>query len=92
VTAEQRVQKIRDRLARITPGRWEARPHTDGYELLSDQTSEWVLFGTIDGNLRDGRGYDNLRLIANAPADIAFLLAEIDRLNALLPKPLLLEY
>lgn len=75
--------EIRARLARATPGPWEAQTDDDGQLIIKmpddPQTSVIVWCGDLEGCT--GKDCHNHELIAHAPADISELLRHIDWLN-----------
>lgn len=83
---EQRIAEIRERLGNATPGPWFAPALADGVRHL-DRNCEWYAEGLPEGfNLPgrqngDGGTHDGL-FIANAPADLQFLLAQVEEMGA----------
>ena len=78
-----KIDEIKDRLAKATPGPWKAFKTTDGRKLLGigDANAEGV-FDVGFGVWRDGDERDaNADLIANSPSDIQYLLDEVERLE-----------
>lgn len=85
------IEQIKARLERATPGPWEVfehrdhsgleagPPHTEeylrGYVNRVCGDSEWMRRGVTEQQRND------FRFIANAPSDIEFLLAEVERLR-----------
>ena len=79
-----RIEEIRERLEKATPGPWE----DDGVNV-TQANGEWVdvtpsrvecmsyCYGGSVERMKD----DDRTFIANAPADVAFLLAEVERLE-----------
>lgn len=91
---EERLREIRGRLENATPGPWEV--DRNEYGNVNEFFSEGVYVFSVDAASgstiadfvsmgRDGSRVDNAienaELIANAPQDIADLLAENDRLR-----------
>ncbi len=82
MVSDERRKEIRERLEAATPGPWETgyEEHVTGDD---EYVERWVESGghriLVLDPLNDGSANQNL--IANAPADIAYLLAEVDRLE-----------
>lgn len=78
-----RIDEIRERLSKATPGKWEVRAQLPYSEAM-------LLFvGREDGNrsLASGmwnagpgleRDKNNFEMIAHAPSDLAYLLSQLD--------------
>ena len=80
---------IRERLAKITPGEWVENTTDDGFDQIEVPSKQmdygpWVVCGIGDLEETDPEDHYNADFIAHAPADIAMLLAEVDRLTAAL--------
>jgi hypothetical protein len=78
------LPEIKARLAAITPGQWKLRePFEDEARVFS------VWTGPNDGTIADCYNYTdeqdkaNAQFIAHSPTDIAALIAEVERLNAI---------
>lgn len=88
----ERIEEIRERLGKATPGPWEVEAMDAGhsrYEMnvwITEKSAGDVVCD-MDGLARshnekyDDDGYDDAAFIANAPADVAFLLDEVERLE-----------
>lgn len=76
------LQPIKDRLAAATPGPWTASPNVQplGVAAVAEVNTVLVLAsGPLYGSpMRDAS------LIANAPTDLAALVAEVERLRGIL--------
>ena len=74
---DPRVGEIEARLAAATPGPWEVRTDdlTDDVDVVHDQ--EHVSFVASCGHKAQPGIYADAEFIANAPADVAYLLAEL---------------
>ena len=82
-----RIEEIRERLGKATPGPWGTKYVVNNdedweyTEIVHDYTTRngdvWPnqVLACVDLNEHDGD------FIANAPADVAFLLAEVERLE-----------
>ena len=68
-----RIDAIRDRLAKATPGPWETVPTTGNAVASPDGDGYWT---DVADRIESEPDAD---LIANAPADLAYLLAELDK-------------
>lgn len=77
-----RLEEIRARLDKATPGPWEARVNdlTDEVIIEHEQEYRWQVAWIADTYKRDWAMPD-ADLIANAPADLAWALSEIERLS-----------
>lgn len=82
--AKTRVEEIRGRLEAATPGQWKSEDdplqgawsvRRDGFYVCQTRT-ETGIGGTSD------IGKPDADFIANAPADISWLLAEVERLQS----------
>lgn len=77
------IEEIKQRRAAIVQGRWivESHPHNQDRRscvVTVDETkADWVCWTDRIGKQSDA----NIEFIANAPADIDALLAEIERLQ-----------
>ena len=71
-----RIDAIRDRLAKATPGPWETVPTTGNAVASPDGDGYWT---DVADRIESEPDAD---LIANAPADLAYLLAEMDKARA----------
>ena len=69
-----RLQEIRARLDAATPGPWVVKPPGEG------KSSSGIRRGALD-IAWSVTAREDADLIANAPADIAWLLAEVERLQ-----------
>jgi len=87
---DQELAAIRERLDRITPDRWFVR---DGTEVVADLGGDGTRFvrvaitAMIGAEMNDEvrqLACDDAEFIANAPSDLAALLAEVDILRGLL--------
>ena len=77
---EQRIAEIQQRLDKATPGTWETYARHSMSEGLDDDDGflGWDILGppkASRGQFERGRDAD---LIANAPADLRWLLTELD--------------
>lgn len=86
-----RQREIRDRLAAVTPGPWVVGEEVDGVYAGRRTVVRYMppdRYSTRIVSIGQTRGHDsqhaeaNIEFIANAPADISWLLAEIERLSA----------
>lgn len=77
--SSDRIQEIKDRLDNISAPEWEPTPNMHGDPSVSEKgRGRFGLIATLSTNPSDyGRG--NMEFIANAPADIRFLLAELQK-------------
>ena len=80
-----RIDEIRDRLDKATPGPWEATYEpSDRWTSITGQAHDdggrWLLCPEVA--TCEGEGHTDADLIANAPADLAWLLGEVERLSA----------
>lgn len=76
------IEEIRERWTRATPGPWRRQVS----ETYVGRPTGWYIGSDIRGIAKTTRGDDQAKTdadaIAHAPEDIAFLLAEIERLTA----------
>lgn len=82
-----RLQEIRARLDAATPGPWQYHPDPIG--ALCGPDGRNII--TPYAGYGDSSDWPDINLIAHAPADIAWLLDEVERLRntkASLPNPL----
>lgn len=82
------LEPIKARLAAVTPGQYTVRHRSHGSEVVADTglSIAWVgnngTYSTTGSHTRDEAGsYADADLIANAPADLAALVAEVERLR-----------
>ena len=77
------LEPIKERLAAATPGPWKAKEDSwDGYSVVIDDNGPGVsIIAEQIGQGEDG-GRGDAEFIANAPEDIAALVAEVERLRA----------
>ena len=75
---QARIAQIRARLGAATPGPWQTWP--DGTEESVESVSVGRFVCHMNSNMRQFRA--DASLIANAPADLVYLLAEVERLEA----------
>lgn len=75
---QARIAQIRARLGAATPGPWQTWP--DGADESVESASVGRFVCHMNSNMRQFR--EDASLIANAPADLAWLLAEVERLEA----------
>lgn len=75
---DQRIAQIRARLAAATPGPWAAWQNKDAEPEVSQQGSYYMGLVATPSHQPADYGRANADLIANAPADLAWLLAERD--------------
>lgn len=84
VDSTTRIQEIRKRLEEISAPEWEIAPnlHCDPFVSAKGRGS----FGRIAdvSNSPADYGKGNMEFIANAPADVRFLLEELDKVKTLL--------
>lgn len=83
-----RLNKIRERWAAATPGPWSwwADPDMGGtYEWLQNESLGQYEMLRTDADQEPSEA--NADAIANAPEDVAWLLAEAERLRGLLAEP-----
>lgn len=74
---EQRLAEIRARLEAATPGSWSPYADDRGWCVLLDHENVGVIAEVLDARTAEG----DARLIAHAPADLAYLLARVQRLE-----------
>lgn len=74
---DERISEIRARLEKATPGPWQTWP--EGTEESVESVSLGRFVCHLNSNVRQFR--EDAALIANAPADIAYLLARVDALT-----------
>jgi hypothetical protein len=77
VSSTDRLREIRERLAKATPGPWKHQIWTTRGDCRRPDAALHVVEGPPP-SLR----FEDAQLIANAPADLAFLLGEVSRLDA----------
>lgn len=89
-----RIDEIKARLAAATPGPWEPCERGAENPVIKGQGSfiengeqtnlfmaMWPCHDIADTVAAEDLTYNNIELAANAPADIAFLIGEIERLE-----------
>lgn len=76
------IEAIRKRLEAATPGPWINRPYGVIQRVPSAPEDGYIVLWDDEARSK-GLGTENFDLIANAPEDIAFLLAEVERLREL---------
>ena len=75
-----RIAEIRARLDAVTPGPWELSDHIDCcWEAYVFSTADDEAVPVCYVHNKDGR--PNARFLVKAPADIAWLLDEVERLR-----------
>lgn len=80
MTREQRLAEIKGRLKAATPGPWSIEEHGTGETLFSYVNGEqFHPLNLISFDDPDARWPRNKALIANAPTDIEWLVAELER-------------
>ena len=87
----ERIQKIKSRHAEATPGPWTHSRWAHGYVVTDDDKFDVVASvveyrenGTIESKFGGEKSLANREFIARAPEDIAYLLAEVERLQTAL--------
>ena len=87
---QSRIQEIKQRLEKATPGDWASE---DSLEIITtlEQETCFVAFPVIaevreDQNIGSEQALGNTEFIAHAPSDISYLLAEVEQLRALASK------
>jgi hypothetical protein len=84
---EGRVQAIRERLAKLTPGPWIVCPTPDAHEGVwavrqaNDHADGWWIANVCEFLDNDDTGELHAAFIAHAPADLDYLLRENDALR-----------
>lgn len=90
------LQPIKDRLAAATPGPWTVDPNAPGMATVAVESSKPSLLASLAGVAQVntvlilssgpvcGSPAQDAELIANAPADLAALVAEVERLRTLI--------
>lgn len=80
-----RIQEIKDRHAAATPGPWTHSRWAPGYVVTDDDKFDVVASvveyrenGTIESKFCGDKSLANREFIANAPADIAYLLSRLE--------------
>jgi len=91
-TPDRRIEAIAERLAKATPGEWERQathiyaPGPTGANVCSigePRASKYVGYTPLELGSEDGEeAWANADFIAHAPADIAWLLSEVTRLES----------
>jgi hypothetical protein len=90
-----RISEIKERLAKASPGPWAAKLMEDDDEDRIDLLREvGVYYSGGDGiryvlaadEVDDSQQTPNVDLIANAPADLQFLLAQVEEMGARLER------
>ena len=77
----ERIQGIRDRLAKATPGPWARDPYDRASCQVIARGNEVIAYHHRHERQIDSRVVANYELMAAAPSDIGFLLSEIERLT-----------
>lgn len=81
-----RLETIRERWAKATPGPWKAKCYRDWQPVVTANTEHEddrpLVVAPTDGNGRGTQDEQNVEAIAAAPEDIAYLIAEVERLRA----------
>ena len=78
-----RVDEIRGRLAKATPGEWEAVPGAMGWRVLAKDERATIVCD-VSGALSNPESTGDADLIANAPADLAHLLTLLAEAEAVI--------
>jgi DNA repair exonuclease SbcCD ATPase subunit len=84
---EERVQAIRERLAKLTPGPWIVCPTPDAHEGVwavrqaNDHADGWWIANVCEFLDNDDTGELHAAFIANSRADLDYLLRENDALR-----------
>jgi hypothetical protein len=73
-----RIEEIRARLTAATPGKWRDKPSVHGNRYRYVNIGKDEAYTTLELEATDAR------LIANAPADLAFLLDRVEKLESAL--------
>ncbi len=82
-----KLSEIKARLAAATPGPWSIEEHGTGETLFSYVAGEnFHPLNLISFDDPDAKWPKNKALIANAPADMAWLVAELERAQACIEK------
>jgi hypothetical protein len=79
-----RIDDIKSRLAAVVPGPWHVDPRNlcDVEVVDRDAPGDpWSVCTVEEGLPGDEKGHAHAALIANAPADLTYLLAEVERLR-----------
>lgn len=76
------IQPIKDRLAAATPGPWRCVRDDPNEYVISIATVNDEILITMPNDVVCSTPEDDADLIANAPADLAALVAEVERLRA----------
>ena len=73
-----RLTEIRARLDAATPGPWTSN---DYLVVVTEAARNHPIIGAYSKHIAQARNEENADLIAHAPADIEWLLDEVDNLN-----------
>lgn len=79
--SDPRTEEIRTRLAAATPGPWHAWDRGIGWEVHEGDGCAQRMCMEINSEFRETFRAGDAALIANAPADLAYLLGRIEALE-----------